>query len=505
MNQNNLVPAQESTVGLCEIFVKVFLLLLLWHSCQCQRGMSANRKKRKDGRGTFGARHRVKLPRNASVNQRRDLNLLMKKDSETIRKYGTGYRCMWEIKACRKLMIKSGFKPPGEYDPNNGVDGKFFATKKEAEFLDGPTCGDILFLAYDSKATESQLQGISKCFSWGFQLKTGKEGNFQEVTDQWNQFNKRAYGPPTQHLKAEVCLPPELVKIAMTTEWKPDCGSPYPEWNVRYLLGHDYLMLGSRRKEDLKRIRDSREHDICPEAGYVWTQMVGGRCKQSKNYQIKEWRAWRACSCPGGKHQGLPFQQYKKNRELFDRKGNPKNMSWCSSCPLTCFEVVQHFLVRSGKPAGRCYPKWSNVTHQFGVQDVAEMKLALEAHEFIRQQGANPNNLKLHTNSGRKSLGMLCDRHDVSEEDSFPYHGNQCKNWRVYQESVKRVPTHTTREQPLDPTVALKGHRKILQAWGRGPPVPKPEVPVSRAEFEAANAATRAMFREIMTELKSRK
>ena len=460
------------------------------------------RTKRKDGRGRFAARHKVKLPRNASVTQKRDLNLLLKKNCEPVRKYGTGYRCMWNIRACRKLMIKHGFKPPGEYNPKNGVEGKFYATKEEAQFLEGQICADILFLAYSARATKSQLENISKTFSWGYQLKTGKEGNFEEVSDQWTtQFNKQRFGAPTQSLKAEVCLPPELVEVAMTTEWTPDCGWPYPRWSVGYLLGHDYFMLGSRRKEDLKRIRDSRSHEICPEAGYNWTQMVGGRCKQSKNYEVKEWRAWRTCSCPGGKHKGLPFKDYRKNRALFDLNGNPKDLKWCSSCPLTCFEVVQVFLVRSGERADRCYPRWSSVTHKFGRQDVAELKMALEAHEFVKIQGANPNNMKLHTNSGRKSLGLLCERYGVAEDESFPYHGNQCKNWRVYQKGVKRVPTHTTRQQPLDPTVACKGHRKILQAWGRGPPVPKKEIPVSRAEFEAANNENREMFRKIMTEL----
>ena len=163
-------------------------------------------KRKKDGRGRYGARHKAKLPRNATVQQERNLSLVLKKNAETLRKYGTGYRTMWAIPKCQKLMRKHGFKKPGGYSKRNALEGKIFATKEEAEFLVGQVCADIFFLAYKAKASQSQLESISKTFSWGYQLKNGKEGNFEEVRDQWHTyFEPDRFGKPSKTLKAEVC------------------------------------------------------------------------------------------------------------------------------------------------------------------------------------------------------------------------------------------------------------------------------------------------------------
>ena len=422
----------------------------------------------------------------------------MMKKAATISKYGYGYRTLWSIPAVQELARKHGFKPPGGYSKKNPVKGKFYCSAGESDFLTGPVCGDLLFLAYQEGATKSQLEAISKVFSWGWQLKTGKEGNFEEVRDQWkNAFEPDKFAPPKHtHIRAEIALPTKLVGKAMTTEWHPECGMPYPRWCPSHLLATDYFMSGGRRCEDLKRIRDSRDSEFSKTAQYQWTQMVGGRCKQSKNFGEKAWRAWRTCSCPNEQHQGLPHNTYQENVKLFDSEGNPKNLTWCTTCPLTSYEVIQVLLTRSRQEPDRNYPKWLATTHRYGKGDVSEKNLALEAHEWIRIQGANPENLKLHTNSGRKTLGLTCEELNIPEPVSFQNHGNQCKNWHYYQPRCQRVLTHKTRKQSLEPRIATECHRMQYRSWGRGAPQPVKPEPVSREEFEQRAATTHQMIQQ---------
>ena len=117
-------------------------------------------------------------------------------------------------------------------------------------------------------------------------------------------------------------------------------------------------------------------------------------------------------------HQGLPEKPYKEVRKMFDSKtGNPVGDGWKiinTACPLTCFQIIQHWLMRSGDvEMGRCYPKWSPAQPmgkrkakwkpriKYQKDDIGMKSIHKVRFEFIDAQGANPDKLKMCPQGGR--------------------------------------------------------------------------------------------------------
>jgi len=110
--------------------------------------------------------------------------------------------------------------------------------------------------------------------------------------------------------------------------------------------------------------------------------------------------------------------------------------------------------------------------------------------DFVQRQGANPQNLVLSPNGGRKAFGSLCRRHEVPYEQGFECHGDQAKNWKRYQSNVKWDRSFKRRTQSPDPEVCTAAHRRILAFWNNLVPPsvklepkvePKPEPPAPPA------------------------
>ena len=421
-----------------------------------------------------------KVKRRAGIKTQVAHAMVNNKRISTIKKYRNGYNTAWKFRACRAYMKRHGFLAPGEWDPENQLGGQLFATPNECKFIRDEWCGNIMWIAYKKhKATKSQLKAISKTLSFAYQLKHGAKGNWSSVTARWkNDFCPDKMGPPTQQVKARICLPAKSAKHAFTTSWNKATGWFYPRWCAGYLGGWDWIMIGSRSKEDLTRIKYSRLHEMSKACGWLWTEFLGGRAKCEAMMGVRPWKAWRTCMCIGGEHRGLP-DDYKECRRLFGKDGNPKEEpTWTTECPLTCFEVIRHWLKRSHVETDRVYPKWNPRTCKFGAEDFGKKLLLKEIQAWISIQGANPDGLQLDTNSGRKTLGYICDECGVPENESFEWHADQHKNWAPhYQPNCKRVPSHTRRDQSDVADICIAGHVRIRNAWGRGKPEPPPAPP----------------------------
>ena len=459
--------------------------------------MTRGKRQKEEKTGRFKSqdwRDGMVMPKRVSKRYEKAWNLLQSKDLETLRCYGVGYRMLWKIPACRKRMKRHGFKPPEEYDPTSLMKGRVYGTPAEADFLNGKVCSDVLYDAYLSGATKSQLEKASRCFSLGYQLKTQKKGNFQEVTDLWkNNLYEYKMGKPTQSIIADVFLPPTCVKKLFTTPWTPGCGMDLPHWCVGYLINWDSIMMGARSNSDLDRLRLSRTHRLCKTGGWMYTEYLGGRAKTEKCKGERPWKAWRTCMCKAGMHRGLPDAPYKAVRALFDSAtGNPvdgelKGVN--TACPLTCFEIIDHWTTRSQVEGNRIYPKWGPAQPmgnrpakwkpkvKFQKDDIGMKSLHPVRFSFIEIQKANPDGLKLAKNGGRKSLGALCAAYSIPEDVSFHLHGNQHKNWAKYEKDVRRVPGFSQRNQSCCPETCCQGHVMLRDAWGLGPDEPPPPAP----------------------------
>ena len=411
----------------------------------------------------------------------------MDKSVLTFGKYRTGYNTAWErMPKTRRYMIDKGFKPPGQWDPNNLQDGRMFASPKEVAFITEDIAENILWKAYfEDGATKGQLDDISKMLSFAYQLKTGKvKENFKIVKDTWGNMNPDRMNPPRKSHAATISLEPENVKTALMTGWKEETGLRYPDWCVRYIAFFDWYLNGARSKVDLKRIRHSAKHYVSYSGGWMATEYLGGRAKVEKRLGIREWKAFRTCTCPAN-HNGLPLQ-YEQQEVLFAANGNPiAQPTWNTACPLTCWQTIQYQLRRARLTPTRIYPKWSYINNRFTKECFGRGTIIKKMCEFAEKQGANPENLTLSPNGGRKGFGKVCQVHRVPYFESFECHADRATNWRRYQSDAKRDPNFKRRNQSRDPYVCTAAHRRIIGHWNNPDlpvkkepkPEPKPEPP----------------------------
>ena len=255
----------------------------------------------------------------------------------------------------------------------------------------------------------------------------------------------------------------------------------------------------------MDKIKHSRSHFIDKDMGYSYTDMENGRAKVERRHGVQPWKKFRTCACKGGRHQGLPSNDYCQQVELFDKKGFPKSKpTWTTECPVTCHETVKMFHIRShnfGDCGERLYAKWSETTHRLTRDDYGRKLMYPFIKEWLKFQGVTPGDW--HRNGGRKASGQLCDEYAVPYEHSMDNHAAYSKNWARYQPNVRRPPNFTRRQQSQRDLDCCVMHDIIYAAWGRGrlagklppptPPskrVPKLEGPKPEKRFKKEEEKT---------------
>ena len=319
-----------------------------------------------------------------------------------------------------------------------------------------------------ANATFSMADGVSKLLSYVWQLQhKGKKGKYETVRPQMNRWQKLDnYAEPTQKIRAEYIVSPDNLKVAMTCEWTPQNKYPFLVWNIGFLLTYLYCLNGCRPREDLKRLRDSEDHEFSPDQGILRIGFKGGKAKQDTGH-FRKWSAYARCMCPDAKHQRPPA-----NWRAMIANGQP--FVHCTTCPIGAYEVIQ-----SGCPEAadtRIFPLFTGKKYKLHVskpkkqyQSLSEKRLPQFSIDWLTEQGGNPDGLKYSSNMGRHALGQVCDRVGVIYERSFQLHGNRKSNWKVYQKRLHDPTNWTHREQSEDPYVCCEALDQIHRFFGRGP------------------------------------
>ena len=261
----------------------------------------------------------------------------------------------------------------------------------------------------------------------------------------------------------------------------------YLEWCTALLLTHDLAVCGLRQTVDVDKIRDSKKHTFAPSHGWMSTELQGGRSKLEKHKGVRQWKIYRVCLCPGGKHKRPPPGW----KSRLDARGTPKGpVPWCTTCPLNAFEVTRGFLPRGDK---RTYPSWNasgcfHATHQVGNNSRQKF-----FQRFVNSQKANPDNLVFDSNGGRKALAKWCKEFDVPYEHSFEIHGDHYSTWKRYYQHRLKCSDMERRTQSPDPDDCCMALQAFARGIGRGPP---------RTEKEELSAVQRSqMLKRIMMAL----
>ena len=388
-----------------------------------------------------------------------DMNNIKK--TQTLKKYRTGYNTAWGVPAAREHMVKCGFREPGTYDPNNQQGGAMFSLPRELptkrQFSD-EDAGIILRRVFKSGATLSQCEAVRKMLSFAYQLRMGLDGNWEACGIQWRSQDPGKYGEPTQSVLAKIIIEPSGLTTCFTTEWSPANGMAYLQWNVGLLVVHDWCVLGARSKSDLDKIKKSVDHVVVESEGWMCTRMVGGRAKLEARKGIRPWYAYRVCFCPDGKHKGLPAGW----RAVIGSNHAP---SWCTTCPLTAFQVIRESLPQDDN---RTYPNIKK-DGTFAKTNAGKETIIPLGRKWINAQGGNPDDLRFDGNSGRKALGKWCDEFNVPYSWSFEIHGDLWCTWsKFYQNGLRKEPAFARRTQSREPVDCCRALRKFARAIGRG-------------------------------------
>ena len=417
---------------------------------------------------SYRDRKEVKEPRRARLDTYLAFDANSIKSTDTLRKYRTAFNFLWKVPKARKLLQDAGFKEPGLYEGSNQHAGKVFALPREVppqSKFGEEQAGFAMRHALKSGATKSQCESVSKLLSYIWQLQTGEaKGNFKKVRQAWKRHPEDAFGAPKQRVKAIYIIEPEHLKVALTTEWTPACPMPYHQWCLAYLGTTFWCVLGARPKIDMGKIKECTDQFIAPHLGYMWFQMKGGRAKIEGSQGTRPWKAYVPCFCPGGKHCGPPETFYET---IIDEE----QPSWCTSCPISCAQVIQFTL---GEEDPRILPalcKSSGKFVKFGgkeYKNIGAKALFPLLQRFLDLMGGNPDGLKFDTNMGRKALGKLFEVVQVPYQIGFEVHGELFENWRAYQEQIENDKNFTRRTQSKSPDVCLKALRRVVRWFGRG-------------------------------------
>ena len=410
-------------------------------------------------------------PRNAKLKTLLAWDANNLKDTGTLRKYGTGFRCAWKIERARKQLVKAGFRAPGCYRKSNQTGGRIFALPREvpSESRFGEEeAGLVMRHVLKSGCTRSQGEGVKKMLSFVRQLQTGDAlVNFKRVNQVWKNFDPRNFQEPTQVVKAVHIIDPEPMKTVLTTEWTQEVAvqMAYHIWCLAYLIFHHWNVLGLRPKEDMKKVKTSQCHVICPSHGYFYSEFNGGRAKLDGTRGERPWKAFGVCYCEGGKHKGPP----ENFRDIIIDEERP---TWNTACPLTCFQVIRAYLdPEDPRIFPQPLPRGNGFCQYLGKEykSIGPKAMFSLVRRFIDLQGGNPDGVRFCSNSGRHALGKLCNAAGIPYPQSFEIHGDLFKNWRVYQELLANDKNFSRRNQSKDINVVLKPLWTIARWFGKGP------------------------------------
>ena len=331
--------------------------------------------------------------------------------------------------------------------------------------------GEIIEKVYESKkVTIAQLAQVRHSMSYSYYLQTGIGGeNWPEVKSQWRSFRLASLPKTVKPLKPTRIPTPQNLRVAFTTQWKPSCEISLSEFMVGQLTCWDFHVFGMRPNVDLKKLKNSTNHDININEGYGRTQMVDGRSKLHLSKRgTREWWCYRVCTCKG-QHKTPRPRQMRVNKE-----GNPKKTpTWNTCCPLNAMTFLQYH--QPDAASWRPYAKWSPTHGAYGGHNHGDIPAL--ANKWLRVQGQRADNQgrPFDHNSGRKSLARWLAFLKVPYRHSMHIHGDLELVWRLsYQDKLDKS-NYRVREQSTDVDTATKALRKLAKWFTKGGD-PKAEV-----------------------------
>ena len=359
-------------------------------------------------------------------------------------------------------MKRKGLKRPGEFDPNNIHGGKLWASKRECKLTDN-MAGNIIERCYESrKCGEAQLKQVRHSLSYAYYLTSKIQGkNYPEVDAQWKTFDLRSLPGVKRPLKPKRIPTPENLKSALTKPWHRQHRLSFPEFLLGLLACWDSAVFGLRPNVDIDKVKKSEDHDVNPNEGYGWTEMVGGRSKLHKQKRgTRPWKVYRVCTCKGD-HLSPP------NPLRVDAEGNPiENPNWNTVCPVAAMEFLA---ARQGTKFG-IYRKWNAKQRGYSKQNRGDIPVC--GLEWLYSQGV-PG--PFDRNSGRKALSRWVEKLNIPYPEQLHIHGDLEVVWRNHYQGQLIKSGNKNRKQSTNADEATRALKRFA-GWLHSSDEPKPSI-----------------------------
>ena len=406
------------------------------------------------------------MPKKLGMKGRIVHRIVMKRSDHCLQVWRSGWYRMWQW--APELLTRWRVPRPGHWPKDNPFGGQLFSTPQEfrASHLTGQRIARVLEAAAEKGATQATLRLISKVGSYMYLCATSTEKkNFPIVNTAFNSLDLSQCGE-TKSTKPVNIMTPEEQKAAYARNWTPEDDLSLVEFEQGLVGFHDLNTLGNRATEDLNRVKKSTDHRFDLRPGFVsWsTGLVGGRAKLQGHAKGKrEWRNWRICMCPNGKHISPD-----PNME-FDEHGNPVEPlpeDLCTTCPVVAGQILMNL---QPDEDFRIWRKWSK-DGEFGKNN--EGNVVLMAHHFLVQQGVMTWYSPFCRNSGRKALALLCTEVHAVHHEGVHVYGDNADIWRKYYMPSLPDTDYTGRDQATDYLCATALLRKFRTYFGKDAPAP---------------------------------
>ena len=425
------------------------------------------RKVERSKPGPDSYKAKAKRQRGAGLVSRREARYAENLTEATLKAYRGGFNIAW--RDAGEYMARKGIPRAGQFRKDNIHGGKLFASRKECKITD-KMAGQIIERVYLAKRVGvSQLKQVRHMLSYAHYLTTGVAAdNYPEVKAQWKSFKLSTLPGVKRPLKPTRIPTPKNLKAAWTKQWTPNCGMSLTNFTVAGLASYDTHIFGLRPNVDMKKVKDSRLHEINLEERYGYTEMVDGRSKLHGNKRgTRPWVVNRVCFC-GGQHIPVPEDL------LLSKAGNPQGQpAWNTVCPLAIMEFLK---IIQGKETWKPYTKWFPKQLAYGQNhgDVATL-----ANKWLEVQEVPGG--PFSRNCGRKSLSRWCDHLKVGYEQSVHIHGDLECCWRSSYQRKLTKSGYRNREQSEDPEEVTKALRRFAR-WLHAAVDRPPKVPLTRTE-----------------------
>ena len=330
----------------------------------------------------------------------------------------------------------------GSFDKKNHHHGVCWGWPSECN-LTNDQAKTVFYAVWKTRAlTIDQMIVVRKSFSYAYELKHNKTGNYKGVKDVMKLVRENELAAALATVIPKKIPTVDELKVVFGQNWSLDCGMSLVEYSSGLICAHDAFLCGLRSGEGVDRVKKSYEHFYNWNQGWCATSFKGGRPKLcGVKANSRPWKIYTVCFCDGKKHV-CPPADFKYEIQKDGNPLDPSEVTWTTSCPLSCLQLIWSL---QKKP--RRYGKWLP-SGRFGTSNIRDP--VAFGIDWMLKMGATTAEHRYDHNSGRRCFARYTRKLGLEYPPIFQVIGDLEEVWRVYDPDLPKS-GYTVRTQSDDP------------------------------------------------------